>query len=59
MEMNSSTLEGQAVPALLVAPGCYSYYKPGDGTYPWSFVTCNGDTSHGGDRKTFEVMIST
>ena len=32
------------------------------GTYPWSFVTQifhNGQTSHGGDRKTFEVMTST
>jgi hypothetical protein len=32
------------------------------GTYPWSFVTQifhNGQPSHGGDRKTFEVMIST
>jgi hypothetical protein len=29
------------------------------GTYPWSFVTQifhNGQPSHGGDRKTFEVM---
>jgi hypothetical protein len=32
------------------------------GTYPWSFVTqifLNGQPSHGGDRKIFEVMIST
>jgi hypothetical protein len=32
------------------------------GTYPWSFATQifhNGQPSHGGDRKTFEVMIST
>ena len=32
------------------------------GTYPWSFVTHifhNGQPSHGGDRKTFEVMTST
>ena len=32
------------------------------GTYPWSFVTQifhNGQPSHGGDRKTFEVMTST
>ena len=32
------------------------------GTYPWSFVTQifhNGQTSHGGDRKIFEVMTST
>ena len=32
------------------------------GTYPWSFVTPifhNGQPSHGGDRKTFEVMTST
>jgi len=32
------------------------------GTYPWSFVTQifhNGEPSHGGDRKTFEVMTST
>ena len=32
------------------------------GTYPWSFVTQifnNGQPSHGGDCKTFEVMIST
>ena len=32
------------------------------GTYPWSFVTKifhNGLPSHGGDRKTFEVMTST
>jgi hypothetical protein len=31
-------------------------------TYPWSFVTqifINGQPSHGGDRKTFEVMTST
>ena len=31
-------------------------------TYPWSFVTQifrNGQLSHGGDRKTFEVMTST
>ena len=31
-------------------------------TYPWSFVTHifhNGQPSHGGDRKTFEVMTST
>jgi hypothetical protein len=30
-------------------------------TYPWSFVTQifhNGQPSHGGDRKTFEVMTS-
>jgi hypothetical protein len=32
------------------------------GTYLWSFVTQifhNGQPSHGGDRKTFEVMTST
>ena len=32
------------------------------GTFPWSFVTKifhNGLPSHGGDRKTFEVMTST
>jgi hypothetical protein len=32
------------------------------GTYPCSFVTQvfhNGQPSHGGDRKTFEVMAST
>ena len=32
------------------------------GTYPWSFVTQifhSGQPSHGGDRKTFEVMILT
>ena len=32
------------------------------GTYPWSFVThifYNGQPSHGGVRKTFEVMTST
>ena len=32
------------------------------GTYPWSFVTQifhNGQPSHGGDRKLFEVMTST
>jgi hypothetical protein len=32
------------------------------GTYSWSFVTQifhNGQPNHGGDRKTFEVMIST
>ena len=32
------------------------------GKYPWSFVTQifrNGQPSHGGDRKTFEVMTST
>jgi len=31
-------------------------------TYPWSFVTQifrNGQASHGGDRKTSEVMTST
>jgi hypothetical protein len=31
------------------------------GTYPWSFVTQifhNGQPSHGGDRKMFEVMTS-
>jgi hypothetical protein len=31
------------------------------GTFPWSFVTKifhNGLPSHGGDRKTFEVMTS-
>jgi hypothetical protein len=31
------------------------------GTYPWSFVTQifqNGSPSHGGGRKTFEVMTS-
>ena len=31
------------------------------GTYPWSFVTQifhNGQPSHGGDRKTVEVMTS-
>jgi hypothetical protein len=30
-----------------------------NGTYPWSFVTQifhNGQLSHGGDRKSFEVM---
>ena len=33
-----------------------------NGTYPRSFVTkifLNGQPSHGGDRKTFEVMTST
>jgi len=32
------------------------------GTYPWSFMTQivhNGQPSHGGDRKIFEVMTST
>ena len=32
------------------------------GTYPWSFVTQifhNGQPSHGGDRKTFEMMTTT
>ena len=32
------------------------------GTYMWSFVTQifrNGSPGHGGDRKTFEVVIST
>ena len=32
------------------------------GTYPWSFVTQifqSGQPSHGGDRKTVEVMTST
>jgi hypothetical protein len=32
------------------------------GTYPWSFVTQifhNGQPSHGGNRKIFEVMTST
>jgi len=32
------------------------------GTYRWLFVTqifCNGQPSHGGDRKTVEVMTST
>jgi hypothetical protein len=32
------------------------------GPYPWSFVTqifLKGQPSHGGDRKTFEVMTST
>ena len=32
------------------------------GTYPWSIVAQifhNGQPSHGGDRKTFEVMTST
>jgi len=32
------------------------------GTHPWSFVTQifhNGQPSHGGDRKIFEVMTST
>ena len=32
------------------------------GIYPWSFVTQifhSGQPSHGGDRKTFEVMTST
>ena len=32
------------------------------GTYPWSFVTQifhNGQPSHGGDRKSIEVMTST
>jgi len=32
------------------------------GTYPWSFVIQifrNGQQSHGGDRTTFEAMIST
>ena len=32
------------------------------GTYPWLFVTQifhNGQPSHGGDSKTFEVMTST
>ena len=32
------------------------------GTYPWSFVTQifhNGQPSHGGDHKIFEVMAST
>jgi hypothetical protein len=30
-----------------------------NGTYPWSFVTQifhNGQSSHGGDRTTFEVI---
>ena len=33
-----------------------------NGTYPWSCVTqifYNGQPSHGGDRKSFEVMTST
>ena len=33
-----------------------------NGTYPWSFVTQifqNGQPSHGGGRKSFEVMTST
>ena len=33
-----------------------------NGTYPWSFVTQifhNGQPSHGGDGKIFEVMTST
>jgi hypothetical protein len=33
-----------------------------NGTYPWSFVTQifhSGQPSHGGDRKTFEVITST
>ena len=33
-----------------------------NGTYPWSFVTQifqNGQPSHGGGRKIFEVMTST
>ena len=33
-----------------------------NGTYPWSLMTQifhNGQTSHGGDRNTFEVMTST
>jgi len=32
------------------------------GTYSWTFVTqifLNGHSSHGGDRKTFEVITST
>jgi hypothetical protein len=32
-----------------------------NGKYPWLFVTQifhNGQPSHGGDRKTFEVMTS-
>jgi hypothetical protein len=32
-----------------------------NGRYPWSFVTQifhSGQPSHGGDRKTFEVMTS-
>jgi hypothetical protein len=32
------------------------------GTYPWSFVSQifkNGQPNHVGDRKTFEVMVST
>ena len=32
-----------------------------NGTDMWSFVTrifCNGQPSHGGDRKPFEMMIS-
>jgi len=32
------------------------------GRYPWSFVTQifqNGEPSHGGDRKSFEVITST
>ena len=31
------------------------------GTYPWSFqvIFHNGQPSHGGDRKIFEVMTST
>jgi len=35
---------------------------PTSGTYPWSFVPqmfSNGKPSHGGGRKTFEVMTST
>ena len=36
---------------------------PGSGTYPWSFVTqifhINGQPSHGGDCKMFEVRTST
>jgi hypothetical protein len=34
--------------------------RKGSGTYPWSFVTQifhKGQPSHGGDSKTFEVMI--
>jgi len=49
-------------PVISLEWGKYREVLTTSGTYPWSFVTQifhNGQPSHGGDRKLFEVMNST
>jgi hypothetical protein len=56
----SDTRRVNLITGMRKGPG--SVYDKSSGTYTWSFVTQifhNGQPSHGGDRKTFEVMTST